>query len=71
MIGERHFFFHVEVDPGARAAPPEDGSVLEQQAALVDIPLDDALAACRAGDVEDAKTELALRRLVEHLVDAK
>lgn len=67
MVGERHFFFHAAVDPRARVAPPEDGSTLERHAALVDLPLHEALAACRRGEVEDAKTELALRRLAELL----
>lgn len=65
LIGERHFFFHVEVDPRTRVTPPEDGSTLEQQASVIDVSLRDALAACRAGEVEDSKTELALRRLAE------
>ncbi len=65
LIGERHFFFHVEVDPRTRVTPPEDGSILEKQASVVDVSLTDALDACRAGEVEDAKTELALRRLAE------
>jgi ADP-ribose pyrophosphatase len=65
IIGERHFFFHAEVDPTALVPPIEDGSVLERQAALVTVTLQDALALVRAGEIEDAKTELALRRLAE------
>jgi len=65
IIGERHFFFHAEVDPSALVPPIEDGSVLERQAALVTVTLQDALALVRAGEIEDAKTELALRRLAE------
>ena len=65
MVGERHFFFHVEVDPKTRTTPSEDGSVLERQAAIVAVPLDEAIASCRTGEIEDAKTELALRRLAE------
>ncbi len=65
VIGERHFFFHVEVNPAKRSAPPEDGSVLERAAAFADVLLHDALEACRQGLVEDAKTEIALRRLAE------
>ena len=65
VIGERHFFFHVEVDPTKRKTPPEDGSLLEHAAVIADVPLTEALAACRAGEVEDAKTELALRRLAD------
>jgi ADP-ribose pyrophosphatase len=65
VIGERHFYFHAEVDPAALVPPPEDGSVLERAAAIVALPLEDALSLARAGAIEDAKTELALRRLAE------
>lgn len=65
VIGERHHFFHVEVEPGARGEPTLDGSVLERGAVITSLTLDDALAAIRAGDVEDSKTEIALRRLAE------
>jgi ADP-ribose pyrophosphatase len=45
-------------------APEEgDGSPLEEGAELRWRPLDDAIAACERGEIEDAKTELALRRL--------
>ncbi len=65
MIGERHLYFAVEVDPAARTLPTEDGSVLERGAAILAIPLGDALEHCRRGAIRDAKTELALRRLAE------
>jgi ADP-ribose diphosphatase len=65
MIGERHVFFAVEVDPRTRAVPTEDGSALERCAAIVPVPVMDALEHCRHGSIRDAKTELALRRLAE------
>lgn len=65
IIGERHFFFHVEVDAALRAEPPLDGSALEQHGKVVDIALSDALALVRRGQIEDEKTEIALRRLAE------
>jgi ADP-ribose pyrophosphatase len=65
VIGERHFFFHAEIDPTALVPPVEDGSALERQATLVTVTLEDALALVRAGEIEDAKTEIALRRLAE------
>ncbi len=65
IIGERHFYFEVELPPARRTTPVEDGSVLERQAVIVALPLDDALALVRAGEIEDAKTEIALRRLAE------
>lgn len=65
VIAERHFFFEVEVDPGERREPALDGSALEQGGLVVDVPLPFALSLCRTGNIEDAKTELALRRLAE------
>jgi ADP-ribose pyrophosphatase len=67
MIGERHIFFRVDVDPSTRKEPTEDGSALERGAAIVALPVADALDACRRGDIRDAKTEVALRRLAEIL----
>ncbi len=65
VISERHFFFAAEVDPKTKGEPTLDGSALERFGEVVDVSLDDALARCRNGDLEDAKTELALRRLRE------
>jgi ADP-ribose pyrophosphatase len=66
VIAERHIFFEVEVEPAERRAPAQDGP-LEQGALVVDVPLETALAMCARGEIRDAKTELALRRLVERL----
>jgi ADP-ribose pyrophosphatase len=65
LIGELHYFFQVEVDPASRAEPGGDGSPVEDGAVVVAVPLDEALAACRRGELRDEKTELALRRLAE------
>lgn len=65
IIGERHFFFHVPIDPAQIRVPTEDGSPLERQALLCALPLDEAIALTRTGAIEDEKTELALRRLAE------
>jgi ADP-ribose pyrophosphatase len=67
IIGERHVFFHVEVDPLARGTPSEDGSALERGAAILAIPIGEALEHARQGNIPDAKTELGLRRLAELL----
>jgi ADP-ribose pyrophosphatase len=67
LIGERHFFFVVKVDPSRRQEPSLDGSALEQLGAIVDVSLSDALLACSTGEIEDTKTELGLRRLAERL----
>jgi ADP-ribose pyrophosphatase len=65
IIGERHIFFEVEVDPRARVTPTEDGSALERAAAILALPIAHALEHCRRGAIRDAKTELGLRRLAE------
>lgn len=64
VIGERHFYFEVEVDPKSRRVPSHDGP-LEHGGRVLGLPLRDALACCASGSIEDAKTELALRRLAE------
>jgi ADP-ribose pyrophosphatase len=65
MCGERNFFFAVEVDPRARTTPSEDGSPLERMAAIAAVPVAVALDHCRTGVIRDAKTEIALRRLLD------
>lgn len=70
IIGERHYFFHVEVEPREREQPSEDGSPLERGGLVVPLALDEALALARAGELEDAKTELGLRRLAELVASA-
>lgn len=67
VIGERHVYFHVEVDPTKLAKPAEDGSALEREARVVPVLLEDALAWIRDGQLFDAKTEIALRRLKEEM----
>jgi ADP-ribose diphosphatase len=65
IIGERHVFFTVQVDPRDRKVPSEDGSALEHGAAIMTLPLELALSHCREGAIRDSKTELALRRFAE------
>lgn len=72
IASEKIHLFAAEV---TRPALPErypsegetDGSPLEEGAQIVWRTLDEALAACVAGEIEDAKTELALRRLTDRL----
>lgn len=65
FIAERHFFVSVEVQPEARTEPTLDGSALERFGRVMALPLTRALGLCRSGHIEDAKTELGLRRLAE------
>lgn len=67
FVAEQHSFFQVEVAPQDQREPDLDGSALERFGLIVHVPLAEALELCRAGVVEDSKTELALRRLAEVL----
>jgi ADP-ribose pyrophosphatase len=67
VIAERHFFVAVEVVPAARREPSLDGSALERFGRVLALPLERALALCHSGGIEDAKTELGLRRLEDAL----
>ncbi|MEZ4407968.1 MAG: NUDIX hydrolase [Polyangiales bacterium] len=62
MCAEKIFVVRAEVpDRDARPEAKGDG-VIEQGARVEWVTLSDALARCDAGEVEDAKTEVALRR---------
>jgi ADP-ribose pyrophosphatase len=71
FIGELHHFFRVEVDPKTRKDPAGDGSAIEAGARIISVPLDDALEACRTGEIRDEKTEIALHRLAYELSRAE
>jgi len=67
FVAERQFLFEVRVDPTTRREPELDGSALERFGKILDLPLHEALELCQIGAIEDAKTELSLRRLAEKL----
>jgi ADP-ribose pyrophosphatase len=72
IVSEKIHLLAAEVPrpPGASryAAPHEgDGSPLEEGAVLEWRELAAAIAACERGEIEDAKTEIALRRLAARL----
>jgi ADP-ribose pyrophosphatase len=67
-MAEKFWLAAVEVaDPAAAGHAAGDGSPMEEGAASEWLELDAAIAACVSGDIEDAKTELALRRLRDEL----
>jgi ADP-ribose pyrophosphatase len=68
FIGEMHWFFHVQVDPTKKKDPGGDGSPLEEASLIIAVPLTRALEACVAGEIRDAKTEIALHRLSVELL---
>ena len=66
---EKLYFAAVCVDPEAQRELAGDGSPMEEGARTSWRGLEDAIAACVAGELVDAKTELALRRLRDRLAD--
>jgi ADP-ribose pyrophosphatase len=65
-MAERFWLAAVEV-AGEASEPAGDGSPMEEGARTMWMDLDDAIAACARGNIEDMKTELALRRLSDRL----
>ena len=69
---ERYWLSAVEIDdPAAQRAAEGDGSPMEEGSTTEWIELEAAIAACVAGEIEDLKTELCLRRLRDHLAAAR
>ena len=50
-----------------REKPEGDGSVMEEGGGVWILPLEEAIEACRTGEISDMKTEIALLRLADHL----
>ena len=66
---EKFFLTSVEIlDPAAVSPAAGDGSPMEDGSRIEWVDLDEAIAACVRGDIEDCKTELGLRRLRDALV---
>ena len=63
---EKVFFCAGQVQ-GDTDAPRGDGSVMEEASQLVRYELGRAIELCRAGQIPDLKTEVALLRLADHL----
>jgi hypothetical protein len=56
------------MDPARRRPPAGDGSVNESAAPPpVWLPAEQILAMCRAGEIEDPKIEIGVRRLMERI----
>ncbi len=67
-LAEKFHFLAVEVAADAApAVPAGDGSPMEEGAETRWLELDDALAACTRGELEDLKTEVGLRRFSDWL----
>lgn len=67
-MAEKFWIAAVEIaEPGAQEPLAGDGSPMEEGATTRWLELDEAIAACVRGDIEDCKTELGLRRLRDYL----
>jgi ADP-ribose pyrophosphatase len=67
-MAEKFWLTAAEVeDPDDHQPLHGDGSPMEEGGSIRWMLLDEAIAACVRGDIEDAKTELALRRLKDRL----
>jgi len=64
ILSEKVFLAAADATGKEQATPRGDGSPLEEGSGLRWRRLGEALAACRAGEIQDAKTELAILRLV-------
>jgi ADP-ribose pyrophosphatase len=64
VCAERIYHMACEVkDPPRALAPLGDGSPFEEGARVAWLPLDEAIARCRRGEIPDQKTEVAFVRL--------
>jgi ADP-ribose pyrophosphatase len=70
LMAEKIYFAGVETDLGELVDPRGDGSLLEEGSSALVLDLEEALSRCRSGEIADAKTEVALRRLAELLATA-
>jgi ADP-ribose pyrophosphatase len=65
---EKFWLTVVEIADREAGQPPRgDGSPMEEGGRILWMPLEAAIEACVAGDIQDAKTELCLRRLRDRL----
>jgi len=64
ILSEKIFLAAVDATGRPQLVPEGDGSPLEEGGDLLWRPIGEALAACRAGEIQDAKTEIAIVRLV-------
>ena len=68
LLAEKMWLTAVHIaDRDAQLPLQGDGSPMEHGARTMWLGLDDAIEQCVRGDIEDAKTELILRRLRDHI----
>ncbi len=67
ITSEKVFITAARAPDGDPVAPEGDGTPMEEGAVVRWMLAEDVLAACERGDLEDAKLEIAVRRLVAKL----
>ncbi|MFZ5470022.1 MAG: NUDIX hydrolase [Myxococcota bacterium] len=65
ILSEKIHLAAVDVTGKAQGEALGDGSPLEESAILRWRPIAEVLSACRSGEIQDAKTELAVRRFLD------
>lgn len=63
VLAERLFYFTARVAESERGIPTEDGTPVESGQTVRFFTIDEAIAACDAGELGDVKSEVGLRRL--------
>ena len=67
ILSEKIFLTAVDVGRRPQGPPHGDGSPLEENGRTTWVDLDAAIGRCTSGEVEDAKTEIGLRRLKDRI----
>ena len=67
LMAEKFWLMAAEVADAVPSKALGDGSPMEEGSSTWWMPLGEAIAACVRGEIEDCKTELALRRLADWL----
>jgi len=67
VADEKVHFRACEARLDERGAPQGDGSAMEEGGGVVVSTVQEAIAACRTGDIPDMKTEIALLRLCDRI----
>lgn len=67
ITDEKVHFRALEARIDARGAPRGDGSAMEEGGGVVVMTVEEAIVACRRGEIPDMKTELALVRLCDRI----
>lgn len=65
LIGERIYFFELNVTNHVRGQPSLDGSPLEKYGEIIEVPIEKAMELIEHGELADAKTELGIRRFYD------